>query len=50
MLALLLAALTAFLPACTTEDDVLCYWDAAASGNGAGTSFISLTEDTILTF
>lgn len=50
MLALILAFLTVFLPACDTEDDTMCYWNAATSGNGSGTSFISLTEDTILTF
>lgn len=38
MITLLLAILTAVLPACDTEDAANCYWDA---GN-TGTSFVDL--------
>ena len=48
MLALIFAVLTAVLPACTSEDDTACYWDAAARGNGVGTSFVALTDDVVL--
>jgi hypothetical protein len=42
------------LPACTIEDGSLpgqafpCYWDAATSGNGQGTSFIMPALNTFL--
>lgn len=42
------------LPACTIEDGSLpgqafpCYWDAAANGNGIGTSFVMPALDTYL--
>jgi len=28
------------LAPCPTEDSTGCYWDAAAQGNGVGTSFV----------
>lgn len=33
------------LPACPTEDSAWCTWDAAASGNGQGRSFVALWQD-----
>lgn len=47
MTALLLAILTAVMPACTDETDTMCYWDAQSAGNGLGTSFIALSETVI---
>ncbi len=39
---MLAAILFALLPACPTEDSDYCAWDAAARGNGAGQSFVSI--------
>lgn len=37
----------ALLPACTTEDDSACVWDAAAHGNGIGRSFVQIAGRTL---
>ena len=34
-------AKTLGFPSCATEDSCGCYWDAAARGNGRGTSFVA---------
>ncbi len=34
----------AFGTPCPTEDSQGCYWDAAAHGNGQGTSFVAVTD------
>lgn len=34
--------LALFLPPCAAEDSSGCYWDAAARGNGEGTSFVNV--------
>lgn len=36
--------LAALFPPCPTEDSALCHWRADVSGNGAGVSFIALSE------
>lgn len=39
------------LPACTSDDGQdgrACYWDAAAQGDGQGTSFVALADGTIV--
>lgn len=33
------------LPACQYEDSYNCYWDATASGNGKGHSFVAVKHD-----
>ena len=38
----LLLVLALFLPACEFEDSANCYWDAASSGNGLGSSFVDI--------
>lgn len=47
MLSFIISLLIAVLPACGTEDASNCYWDAAAQGNGFGTSFIDIAGHTI---
>jgi len=42
MIAILLVALALIMPPCATEDSVNCHWDASASGNGVGSSFIDV--------
>lgn len=42
LLNIVLTLLTSVLPACGAEDDTDCYWDAAAQGNGVGTSFVDV--------
>ena len=32
---------------CESEDDINCYWNAAASGNGSGQSFIDVNGTAI---
>jgi hypothetical protein len=44
-LALALGALVPVLTPCATEDSTVCNWDGHTSGNGAGASYIALTED-----
>lgn len=39
----LLALILAFVfPPCATEDAMNCVWDAGASGNGVGVSFVDV--------
>lgn len=42
MLNLLWTLLFSVLPPCASEDMSNCAWDAVASGNGQGTSFIDM--------
>ena len=42
MITALLVALALIMPPCATEDSLNCYWDASASGNGIGQSFIDI--------
>lgn len=42
LLELVLMIAVAILPACASEDATNCTWDAAAHGNGAGTSFVDI--------
>ena len=46
MLAFLIALLAAILPACPAEDATNCSWDASTRGNGLGSSFISINDQT----
>lgn len=39
---IVLAILTAVLPACESETSTNCYWDASEHGNGLGSSFIDV--------
>lgn len=48
--AFILTLASLIFPACATEDASGCYWDAAAHGNGVGTSFIAVTDDQIIYF
>ena len=41
-LILALGALVPVLTPCATEDSLMCNWD---SGNGAGTSYVAITEE-----
>lgn len=36
-----------YLPECTTEDSIQCYWDATVQGNGQGQSFVNYDGQTI---
>lgn len=39
------------VPACPTEDAIpaaVCVWDASQSGNGAGRSFLALSDGTVI--
>lgn len=50
---LVLLALLWLMPACPTEDSIMCGWDASglvreADGNGRGRAFIALTEALVL--
>lgn len=38
------------LPACETEDSTNCVWDAAARGDGTGSSFIVVEDATSVTY
>lgn len=49
MFAFIIALLIAIFPACPEEDSTGCYWDGATRGNGAGISYIALTEDIQIT-
>lgn len=42
LLELVLMIAVAILPACASEDATNCMWNAAAHGNGAGTSFVDI--------
>lgn len=46
-LALLGGTAVAMTP-CQTEDSTMCYWDAGTSGDGYGTSFVSITDDIVI--
>lgn len=48
MLTIITLALALILPACPAEDSAQCHWDAAAQGNGQGSSFVALSDDLIL--
>jgi hypothetical protein len=50
VLALALGALVPVLTPCPTEDSTMCRWDATAHGNGAGDSFIALTDHVSVVF
>ena len=45
--AALFLALAALFPPCRTEDSALCHWRADVSGNGAGVSFIALSDSLV---
>ena len=42
MFAIILTILLALTTPCPNEGSANCYWDAAAQGNGQGTSFIDV--------
>lgn len=42
MLTIILAILTAILPACESEDSTNCYFDASTHGNRVGNSFVDI--------
>lgn len=45
MIALILALM---FGSCPTEDSAQCVWVAQEQGNGAGTSFLALTDDIVI--
>ena len=44
LIAVLMIALYTGTPECATEDSTLCVWNAASRGNGAGQSFLAITD------